>query len=69
MKRHLVEEFELKKNKKHRVLGIDLKNISTKFDQSKLRNKNLATINVLHVKTIVLYLFHVQWRHPVLKFW
>ncbi len=54
---------------KHRVLGIDRKNISTKFGQSKMRNKNLATRDVLHVKPIVLYLLHVQWRHPVLKFW
>ncbi len=56
------------KNQKHRVLGIDLKDISTKFDQSKLGNKNLATRDVLHVKPIVLCLLHVQWRHPMLKF-
>ena len=51
-------------DQKHRVLGIDLKNISTRFGQSKLRNKNLATRDVLHVKPIVLYLLHVQSRHP-----
>ncbi len=48
------------KNQKHRLLGIDLKNISTTFGQSELRNKNLATRDVLHVKPIVLYLLHVQ---------
>ena len=34
------------------VLGIDLKNVSTKLGQSKLRNKNMATRDVLHVKPI-----------------
>ncbi len=48
------------KTKSFRYSGIDLKDIYTKYGQSKLRNKNLATKDVLHVKPIVLYLLHVQ---------
>ena len=38
------------KNKKHRVLDNDVKYFFEKFGRSKLKNKNLATRNILHVK-------------------
>ena len=51
------------KNQKHRVFDNKLIKFFAKFKRSKLKNKNLASRNILHVKDIV------QWRHPVLKFW
>ena len=43
------------KNPKHRVLCIDLKDISTKFGQSKLRNKNSATRKLMcYISTAVI---------------
>ncbi len=54
---------------KNKDLGIYLRNTSTKFGQSNLRNKNLAKRDVLHVIPLMLYLLHVQWCHTVLKFW
>ncbi len=40
------------KNKKHRILGIHLKNIYARFGWSKSRNKNFKTRGILHIKSI-----------------